>query len=321
MKYAFLIALLGLTVVSCGDDTETKEEKKEEVVLKTEEDKWSYRLGHDAGAPLMSAQNPNKAQFVKYRSEMIAGFKKGFRALAPDEQQGCFQTIQNMMGGSQGATFDETYAKEGCNCIGLLTAGDSYMRYSQIGALEFIDAQKFEAGFVDGVNEVASKVNDADRETLLNTLDQKITAANETKFSGNKTAGEEFLAENAKKPGVKVTESGLQYEVLKAGSGKKPSLDSRVSVHYTGMLIDGSVFESSVESGTPATFNVGGVIKGWTEALLMMPVGAKYKLYIPQELAYGANPRPGGKIEPYMTLIFEVELLEINEAPAQMPMQ
>ncbi|GAB5417840.1 MAG: FKBP-type peptidyl-prolyl cis-trans isomerase N-terminal domain-containing protein [Crocinitomicaceae bacterium] len=324
MKYLLIAALLAFTVVSCGDDEEKETKEKKEVVLSSDKDKWSYALGFEAGAPLMSAENPNKAQFVKYKADIVAGFKEGYRELAPDKQQQCIQTIQNMMGGAQGATFNESYAKEGCNCIGLLTAGDSYMRYTQIGASEFIDIEKFEAGFSDGVNEAKKKVADAERETLLTALDQKITDANATKYSGNKTAGEEFLAENANKPGVKVTESGLQYEVLKAGSGKMPALNSQVTVHYTGMLTDGTVFESSVENGMPATFGVGGVIKGWTEALLMMKKGAKYKLYIPQELAYGVNPRPGGMIEPYMALIFEVELLEINEQtppPATMPMR
>lgn len=320
MKYLLMAALLAFTVVSCGDDKEKDADTEKEVVLTTDQDKWSYILGYESGAPLMSAENPNKAQFVKHKDQIIAGFKEGYRELAPDVQQKCIQTIQSMMGGSQGATFDESYAKEGCKCIGLLTAGDSYMRFTQIGAGSFVDHEKFEAGFVEGVNDVTKKVSDADRETLLTALDKKISEANASKYEENKTAGEAFLAENANKPGVKVTESGLQYEVLKKGSGEKPALNSRVTVHYTGMLIDGTVFESSVESGMPATFGVNQVIKGWTEALLMMQVGTKLKLYIPQELAYGASPRPGGQIKPYMALVFEVELLEINEATAQMPM-
>lgn len=120
-----------------------------------------------------------------------------------------------------------------------------------------------------------------------------------------------FLAENAKREAVTETGSGLQYEVLKAGSGPKPADTSKVTVHYHGTLLDGTVFDSSVERGEPTTFGVNQVIKGWTEALKMMPQGAKWKLYIPADLAYG--PRgAGGKIGPYQTLIFEVELLEIQ---------
>ncbi|MCH2232035.1 MAG: FKBP-type peptidyl-prolyl cis-trans isomerase [Crocinitomicaceae bacterium] len=142
-------------------------------------------------------------------------------------------------------------------------------------------------------------------------IQQFLAKESEAKFGGNKTAGDEFLAENAKKEGVQVTASGLQYEVIEQGNGDKPSATSNVTVHYHGTLTNGTVFDSSVERGQPATFGVNQVIPGWTEALQLMPKGAKYRLYIPQDLAYGATPHPGGPIEPYMALIFDVELLEI----------
>jgi len=113
--------------------------------------------------------------------------------------------------------------------------------------------------------------------------------------------GEAFLAENAKKDGITVTDSGLQYEVLNQGSGEKPSKESTVKTHYHGTLIDGTVFDSSVERGQPAEFPVGGVIAGWTEALQLMPVGSKYRLFIPHELAYGERGA-GGAIKPYAAL-------------------
>jgi len=138
-----------------------------------------------------------------------------------------------------------------------------------------------------------------------------LNLANESKFANNKDAGEQFLAENAKKEGVTTTASGLQFEVVNAGEGEKPSETSSVTVHYHGTLIDGTVFDSSLQRGEPATFGVNQVIKGWTEALQLMNKGSKYRLYIPQDLAYGAQPHPSGPIEPYMALIFDVELLEI----------
>lgn len=138
-----------------------------------------------------------------------------------------------------------------------------------------------------------------------------LNLANEAKFANNKIAGEQFLAENAKKEGVTTTASGLQFEVVNAGDGEKPSATSSVTVHYHGTLIDGTVFDSSLQRGEPATFGVNQVIKGWTEALQLMNKGSKYRLYIPQDLAYGAQPHPSGPIEPYMALIFDVELLEI----------
>ena len=133
----------------------------------------------------------------------------------------------------------------------------------------------------------------------------------EKKFEGNKSIGAGFLAENGERESVQTTASGLQYEVVTEGEGEKPGPTSHVTVHYHGTLIDGTVFDSSVDRGEPTSFGVNQVIPGWTEALQLMNKGSKYRLYIPQELAYGANPHPGGAIEPYMALIFDVELIEI----------
>lgn len=127
----------------------------------------------------------------------------------------------------------------------------------------------------------------------------------------NKVLGEKFLADNKGREGVKVTASGLQYEVLAEGEGESPKAGDTVTVHYTGKLIDGTVFDSSVERGEPATFGVTQVIPGWVEALQMMKPGAKWRLYIPSDLAYGPNGA-GGVIGPNATLIFDVELLKVN---------
>lgn len=121
---------------------------------------------------------------------------------------------------------------------------------------------------------------------------------------------EKFLADNKSKPGVITTESGLQYEVIKMGTGEKPTMANSVKAHYTGTLIDGTEFDSSITRGEPAQFPVNGVIRGWTEALQLMPVGSKFKLYIPEGLGYGAQGA-GDAIKPYSTLVFEVELIEI----------
>lgn len=121
---------------------------------------------------------------------------------------------------------------------------------------------------------------------------------------------EKFLEENKKKEGVVTTASGLQYEIIKMGTGEKPGPENTVKVHYTGKLVSGEVFDSSVDRGEPVVFPVSGVIKGWVEGLQLMPVGSKFRLYIPSDLGYGANGA-GGVIPPYSTLIFDVELLEI----------
>ena len=134
----------------------------------------------------------------------------------------------------------------------------------------------------------------------------------EQQFAKNKEEGEAFLTENGSKTGITTTASGLQFEVVVEGTGKTPSATDVVEVHYHGTLINGNVFDSSIERGTPATFGVNQVIKGWTEALQLMKEGSKYRLYIPQDLAYGAHPHPGGPIEPLMALIFDVELITVK---------
>ena len=137
------------------------------------------------------------------------------------------------------------------------------------------------------------------------------TTMNNIKYGTVKEDGEKFLAENALKEGVTTTESGLQYEVIKMGKGKKPVATDKVKVHYHGTLINGSVFDSSVERGEPITFGLNQVIAGWTEGLQLMSIGSKYKLYLPYQLAYGERGA-GANIPPYAALIFTVELLGIE---------
>lgn len=139
-----------------------------------------------------------------------------------------------------------------------------------------------------------------------------------------KDEGLAFLAENGKKDGVVTTASGLQYMVLEEGSGINPKETDQVTCHYKGTLTNGEVFDSSYDRGEPATFALNRVIKGWTEGLQLMKEGAKYRFFIPQELGYGANPRPGGVIKPYSVLIFDVELIKVlptegGNAPKQTP--
>ena len=142
-------------------------------------------------------------------------------------------------------------------------------------------------------------------------LQARVMAARQAKEEKAKAAGEAFLKENAAKPGVTVMPSGLQYKVITQGTGAIAKESDRVKVNYEGRLIDGTVFDSSYKRGEPATFAPNQVIKGWTEALTMMPVGSKWQLYIPQELGYGARGA-GSQIPPYSTLIFDVEVLEIE---------
>jgi FKBP-type peptidyl-prolyl cis-trans isomerase FklB len=163
-------------------------------------------------------------------------------------------------------------------------------------------------GFKDKLYGNKPAVTDPSNQMLNNYFQQKA----ERDAQAAMQDGIRFLEENKKNPNVKVTASGLQYEVIQEGNGLKPSATSKVKVHYHGTTPSGEVFDSSVRRGEPITFGLNQVIKGWTEGLQLMSVGSKYRLFIPQELAYGANPQPGSAIKPYMPLVFEVELLGIE---------
>jgi FKBP-type peptidyl-prolyl cis-trans isomerase FklB len=139
----------------------------------------------------------------------------------------------------------------------------------------------------------------------------KLAQQNKEKSEANLKAGEAFLAQNRTRPGVTETASGLQYEILTEGTGPKPSANSKVTCHYHGTLIDGTIFDSSVQRGQPATFPLNMVIKGWTEALQLMPVGSKWRLFLPSQLAYGER-QTGAFIGPNSTLIFDVELISFS---------
>ena len=176
-----------------------------------------------------------------------------------------------------------------------------------------ISKENFLAGFIAGTleNHGVMTMDQADMytRTAMETIKAKAVAE---KYAEYKAENEKFLADNKTKEGVKTTASGLQYKVIKEGKGEIPTETSRVKVNYKGTLIDGTEFDSSYKRNEPATFGVNQVIKGWTEALKLMPVGSKWELYIPQELAYG-DRQTGGQIKPFSTLIFEVELLDIEK--------
>ena len=174
-----------------------------------------------------------------------------------------------------------------------------------------ISAKVFYKGFTDALLQDTTFFKAVDAEALIKAKADAAAAARDEKLYGaNRKAGEEFLKENAKKDGVFVLPSGLQYKVLKQGTGAVPSLNDKVLVNYEGRLIDGTVFDASANHGDkPAEFRPTDVIKGWTEALTMMPVGSKWQVYIPYDIAYGS--REAGQIKPYSALIFDIELVGI----------
>lgn len=170
-----------------------------------------------------------------------------------------------------------------------------------------VDFDSFLKGMKDVIN---GGDTDMDYEEAKQVINDYFTKLQDEKLDINLKAGEEFLSINKNKAGVVTLPSGLQYEILKTGDGPKPALTDQVKCHYHGTLIDGTVFDSSVKRGQPATFGVNQVIPGWVEALQLMPVGSKWKLFIPSDLAYG-KAGAGQSIEPNSTLIFEVEILDI----------
>lgn len=182
-----------------------------------------------------------------------------------------------------------------------------------------IDVDAFAAGLRDALSGAAQKLSDEDIQAEMVAFQQRIDAEREANSQAlgqaNAAAAAVFLTENGAREGVLTTPSGLQYEVLEAGAGASPGADDRVQVHYRGTLLDGTEFDSSYARGEPVVFGVGQVISGWTEALQLMQVGAKYKLFIPSDLAYGAGGA-GDLIGPNAALIFEVELLDIPSQQA-----
>ena len=172
------------------------------------------------------------------------------------------------------------------------------------------DITAIQAGIADALAGTASQVPDELLNEAFTVISKKMQALEAEAAKEKSAEGEAYLAENAKRDEVTVTESGLQYEVLATGEGEKPTAQSTVRTHYHGSFISGDVFDSSVDRGQPAEFPVGGVIAGWTEALQMMTEGSKWRLYVPYNLAYGEQGSQGA-IPPYATLIFDVELLAI----------
>ncbi len=203
--------------------------------------------------------------------------------------------------------------------------GTDVGNYIKKSGLDF-DSDAFMAGINDAANGKESKISAEEIATLRQALQAEQKAAQEAQRKEmmakleedkvkNLEAGKAFMAKKAKTKGISSTDSGMLYEVLTQGDGAKPSsANSTVVVHYTGTLIDGTKFDSSVDRGQPATFALNQVIKGWTEGLQLMNAGSKYRFYIPSDLAYGSDARPGSPIGPNSTLIFDVELIEVKDA-------
>ena len=261
--------------------------------LKTDIDSLSYSIGMAPTQGLKCYLTGRLDVDTAYMAEFIKGLNEGANKTSKKD-------IAYMAGLQIGQQISNQMMK-GINQE--LFAGDS---------TKTISKDNFMAGFIAGTLEKGGVMTMEAAQEYTRTAMETIKAkAMEEKYADNKAAGEKFLAENKTKEGVKTTESGLQYKVITEGKGEIPADTCKVKVNYKGTLIDGTEFDSSYKRNEPATFRANQVIKGWTEALTMMPVGSKWELYIPQELAYGS--RESGQIKPFSTLIFEVELVGIEK--------
>ena len=261
--------------------------------LKTDIDSLSYSIGMAQTQGLKGYLTGRLDVDTAYMAEFIKGLNEGANKTSKKD-------IAYMAGLQIGQQISNQMMK-GINQE--LFAGDS---------TKTISKDNFMAGFIAGTLEKGGVMTMEAAQEYTRTAMETIKAkAMEEKYADNKAAGEKFLAENKTKEGVKTTESGLQYKVITEGKGEIPADTCKVKVNYKGTLIDVTEFDSSYKRNEPATFRANQVIKGWTEALTMMPVGSKWELYIPQELAYGS--RESGQIKPFSTLIFEVELVGIEK--------
>ncbi|MBQ8064575.1 MAG: FKBP-type peptidyl-prolyl cis-trans isomerase [Prevotella sp.] len=292
MKKFTFAAIAAATVVmmnSCGNGTPKAN-------LKSDVDTVSYAIGMAQTQGLKDYLVGRLGVDTVYMDDFIKGLNEGANA-GDDKKKAAYyagiqigQQISNqMMKGINHELFGEDSTKT-------------------------ISLKNFMAGFISGTTGKGGLMTVDSAAQVAQDMMRRIKAKNmEKEFGPNKKAGEDFLKENAKKEGVKVLESGVQYKVIKEGTGALPKDTSLVKVHYEGRTLDGKVFDSSYKRGNPADFRANQVIKGWTEALVHMPAGSVWEVYIPQELAYGERQQ-GADIKPFSMLIFKIELLEVDKA-------
>ncbi len=284
MKRIFnILTIAGLLIFTVSSCTGYKEKT---VKLGGELDSLSYSFGFVNGKIVRDYHLQNDSSKNGFE-DLMRGIDEGLKSDGANPETAQAEEMGTMIG-SQLRSTEDFY-------------GDSTLT---------VDFALIRQGLINGINKFEDQMTtDAAGQYFNATMELLMKKRMEAQHGSNKKAGEDFLAENAKREGVTTTASGLQYEVITMGKGAKPVETDRVKVHYHGTLIDGTVFDSSVQRGEPAEFGVNQVIRGWVEGLQLMPVGSKFKLYIPQDLAYGAQDQ--GTIKPFSALVFEVELLEI----------
>ena len=275
-----------MMVSSCGNSAPRAN-------LKSDVDTLSYAIGMAQTQGLKEYLVGNMGIDTAYLADFIKGMNEGVNAGENKKKAAYFAGIQI---GQQIST--------------RMMKGINHELYGD-DSTRTISLKNFMAGFISQLTGKKTLMTMQDAEQTAQTKMQEIKAREmEKKYGDNKIAGEKFLAANAKKEGVKMLANGVQYKVIKEGTGAIPADTSLVKVHYEGRLVNDTIFDSSYKRGTPATFRANQVIKGWTEALCHMPAGSIWEVYIPQDQAYGE--RQQNKIDPFSALIFKIELLEVN---------
>ena len=290
MKKFTIVAALAITaasfMASCGNSTQKPN-------LKNDIDTLSYAMGMAQTQGLKEYLTQMEID-TTYMSAFIKGLNDGANA-GDDKKKAAYY-----MGVQIGQQISNRMVK-----------GINHELFGE-DSTKTISLKNFMAGFVQGGKGQKGLMTLHQAQQMLQTEMQEIKAkAMEEQYGANKKQGEEWMAANSKKPGVKTLPSGLQYKVIKEGNGAMPKDTSTVTVHYEGRLINGTVFESSYKQGKPVTMKANQVIKGWTEALVRMPQGSVWEVYIPQQLAYG--DREAGQIKPFSPLVFKIELVKVGE--------
>jgi FKBP-type peptidyl-prolyl cis-trans isomerase FklB len=284
--FAAIVAVAAIMISSCGNGTPKAN-------LKSDIDTMSYAIGMAQTQGLKEYLVGNLDVDTTYMAEFIKGLNEGANAGDNKKKAAYYAGIQ----------IGQQIANRMVKGINHEVYGDD--------STKTISLKNFMAGFISGTTGKKALMTVDSAQMVAQRLIQSIKAKElEKTFGENKAAGEKFLAENAKKEGVKVLPSGVQYKVLKEGTGAIPADTSLVKVNYEGRLINDSIFDSSYQRGEPTTFRANQVIKGWTEALCHMPAGSVWEVYIPQDLAYGE--REQNIIKPFSALVFKIELLEVN---------
>lgn len=284
---AAAVAITAATFVGCGNSTPKAN-------LKTDVDTLSYAIGMAQTQGLRDYLVGRMGMDTTYIDQFIKGLNDGVNAGDDKKKAAYYAGIQI---GQQIST--------------QMIPGINKEIYGE-DSTKTISLKNFMAGFVTGATNAKGIMTAEEAQTVFQTKMQTIKAAAATeKYGTNKAAGEKFLAANKAKAGVKTLPSGVQYKVIKEGTGAIPADTSTVKVNYEGRLIDGKIFDSSYQRKQPVTMRANQVIKGWTEILTKMPVGSTWEVYIPQELAYGAQEQ--GQIKPFSVLVFKIELLGIDK--------